>query len=49
VEEFEQTFRELGHVLSREELHEFVRELDEDGSGTIELEEFANFLKKYSD
>lgn len=49
VSEFAATFASLGHALSPDELHEFVREIDGDGGGVIDLEEFAHFLKQYSE
>jgi Ca2+-binding EF-hand superfamily protein len=48
IEDFSVCFESLGIHMSVGELNAFVRELDEDDSGTISVEELVKFLKKYT-
>ena len=38
--------KSLGLQASRQELHQMMTEADEDGSGSIEFEEFLNMMKR---
>lgn len=49
VEEFSETFKSLGVDFTPSEVSSFVRELDHDESGTVNMEEFLHFVKKYSE
>ena len=49
IHEFEATFERLGNPMSITELQAFVREIDEDNSGTINLEEMVKFMEKYTE
>ncbi len=49
IDDFSVCFQSLGIEMSVGELNAFVRELDEDDSGAISVEELVKFLKKYSE
>ena len=46
IQELSTVMRSLGLQASQEELQEMMTEADEDGSGSIEFEEFLNMMKK---
>lgn len=48
IDDFQSAFRSLGIQMSVGELNAFVREIDEDDSGAINLEELEKFLHKYT-
>jgi len=40
MEDLNAVLRDLGHVLTKEQLEKLISEADEDGSGTLDIEEF---------
>lgn len=46
VKELGKVFRMLGQTPTEQELQEMVDEVDEDGSGTIDFEEFTEMMAK---
>jgi len=46
VQELETVMKSLGLQASQQELQQMMTEADEDGSGSIEFEEFLNMMKK---
>ena len=46
IQELSTVMRSLGLQASQEELQEMMTEADEDGSGSIEFEEFLSMMKR---
>ncbi|KAF6173399.1 hypothetical protein GIB67_027094 [Kingdonia uniflora] len=46
IEELATVIRSLDQNPTEEELHDMIREVDADGNGTIEFEEFLNLMAK---
>ena len=46
--EFKTTLQNLGSDLSMEDIQGMIREVDENGDGTIDREEFVKMVEKHS-
>ncbi len=46
--EFQNVMQSIGETLSVDEISDLVRELDEDGDGEIDFEEFGNMLRRHA-
>jgi calmodulin len=49
VDELYQAFKNLGNDFTFEQVEEMVREIDADGSGEIDFEEFLSLIKKVNE
>lgn len=48
VDEIEETLISLGLAKTQEDVHNIVRELDQDGNGELDFDEFIGLLKDTS-
>lgn len=40
--------KQFGYSTTEEDIKSIIKNIDQDNSGTIELDEFLNFIAKYS-